>query len=1001
MTRDADVFADALELPASERAEFLDRGCAGDAMLRARVEALLALHDEASDFLDVPLKPRGAILGEEKPGDQIGRYKVLQQIGEGGCGTVYMAEQMEPVRRRVALKVIKPGMDTKAVVARFGAEQQALALMDHPNIAKVFDGGATETGRPYFVMELVQGVPITKYCDAHSLPIRARLELFTPVCRAIGHAHHHGIIHRDIKPSNILVSRHDKVPAPKVIDFGIAKATQGRLTDATFLTSVEQLIGTPAYMSPEQAGLSPIEIDPRSDIYSLGVLLYELLTGRTPFDVEKLVHSGFDEMRRRIREVEPPCPSARLRTLERITLSTIARRRDTAAPELIKLVHGDLDWIVMRCLEKDRTRRYGSADELAADIVRHLGNDPVIARPPSPGYRISKAIRRNTRAFLPAALVLSGGAVWLVERYSKSPSPDPQRVITSSPAAHERHQRSIAVLPFTNLSEERDANAFFSEGMHDDITTNLARISELRVVSRTTAVQYRETTKTIREIGEELQVAYILEGSVRRAGDTVRVSAKLINARTDEHVWAQSYHRDLNDVFAIHAAMPQEIAAALHAAISPQEKSLIDRRPTDIIAAYDLLLKARQFRRNFWGHLHASQAIAMLESALALDPTLLAGWVELAYLEGLCYQTRFGWGLSPDVQAGHLARAKKAIQSAVALAPDSPEVMRGLGEYYYRCHLDYRQALYHLEKLMKSQPNDVGGLALIGAIQRRQGQWPAAVGTFRTVVRLDPGNYTNARDLVSLLAEGRRFGEAHQEQRRIAERQVGDDFFAPYDLAFLPFLATGATRQMEDFFQQMPAEQFNSEPILALRWSWAVRRGDLTEAVRLDQLTPRTHPQEELAMGVIAATRGELGVARARLERLRARLQPQVEQDPNDHRAWGLLGEIHAVLGQKDAAFQCVKRAIDLKAISQDAYEGGRLRGKLAFAKAWTGDKTGAVSDYAELLRMPYSSRNGVPRLSFAASVHVMRHDPHYSPLRGDPRFEALLNDPKNNAPLF
>src|SRR5450755_4652874 len=294
----------------------------------------------------------------EKPGDWIGRYKLLQQIGEGGCGVVYMAEQEEPVRRKVALKVIKLGMDTTSVIARFEAERQALAMMDHPNIAKVLDAGATETGRPYFVMELVRGIKITDYCDQNKLPTRERLDLFIKICQAVQHAHQKGIIHRDLKPSNILVTLHDGVPVPKIIDFGIAKATEGRLSDLTVYTDLHQFIGTPAYVSPEQAEMSGLDIDTRADIYSLGVLLYELLTGRTPFDAQALSQSGLDAMRRTIRETEPLRPSTRLSSMLQVELTAVAERHRAEPPRLVKLIRGDLDWIVMKALEKDRTRRY-------------------------------------------------------------------------------------------------------------------------------------------------------------------------------------------------------------------------------------------------------------------------------------------------------------------------------------------------------------------------------------------------------------------------------------------------------------------------------------------------------------------------------------------------------------------------------------------------------------------------------------------------------------------
>jgi WD40 repeat protein/tRNA A-37 threonylcarbamoyl transferase component Bud32 len=418
------VFNAALELSSpAERTAYLKQACGDEPALRQRVEALLRVHAAADEFFDKATENAGARLSPavaaargpsgtvaltpltEGPGTVIGRYKLLQQIGEGGFGAVYMAEQKEPVKRRVALKIIKLGMDTRQVVARFEAERQALALMDHPNIAKVFDAGATESGRPYFVMELVRGVPITQYCDENNLPPLERLKLFTQVCHAIQHAHQKGIIHRDVKPSNILVTLHDGLPVPKVIDFGIAKATQQELTEKTVFTQFQQFIGTPAYMSPEQAELSGLDIDTRSDIYALGVLLYELLTGKTPFDAKELLAAGLDEMRRTIREREPVRPSTRVSTMADVERTSVAKHRQSEVPKLIHLLRGDLDWIVMKCLEKDRTHRYETANGLARDLERHLSHQPVMARPPSTAYRMQKFVRRNK------VIVAAGSAV--------------------------------------------------------------------------------------------------------------------------------------------------------------------------------------------------------------------------------------------------------------------------------------------------------------------------------------------------------------------------------------------------------------------------------------------------------------------------------------------------------------------------------------------------------------------------------------------------------------
>ncbi len=618
------IFEAARQLPMPEqRAAYLDQTCAGQPELRRRVEQLLIAHEQAGTFLsEPPTSPQPTIKltlpAEEKPGEKIGHYKLLQEIGEGGCGVVWMAEQEAPVRRRVALKVIKLGMDTKQVVARFEAERQALALMDHPNIAKVLDAGATDTGRPYFVMELVRGVRITDYCDQNNLSTEQRLALFSKVCQAIQHAHQKGIIHRDIKPSNILVADHDGVPVPKVIDFGIAKATSDqRLTDKTLFTAFEQFIGTPAYMSPEQANLSGLDIDTRTDIYSLGVLLYELLTGKTPFDAKELLQAGLDEMRRTIREKEPARPSTRLSTMLAGDLTTTAKHRHTDAPKLIHLVRGDLDWIVMKCLEKDRTRRYETANGLALDVQRHLSNELVTARPPSTAYRFQKLVRRNRLAFAAASAVLGSlilglvVALWLYYRETQA----------RERAGAEEQKAKVA-------SAKNEESARFLKGILESVGPSVA-------LGRDTALMREVLDKAAARVSTDLKTQPETEAEMRATLGKVYLQLA-------EYEKAEAMLREA-------LALKRQLLGAEHAetaiAMSDLGRALITRGKRD--EGENLLREALELQRKVLGaeHVEVAETLGSLawtatqqlrpEEAERLGRESLAIWQKLCSPESV------------------------------------------------------------------------------------------------------------------------------------------------------------------------------------------------------------------------------------------------------------------------------------------------------------------------------------------------------------------------------
>ena len=569
--RERDIFIEALEKDnPSERAALLDKACRADAELRRRVERLLEEHERQEVFmLDLPPAGLNATVDlpvTERPGTVIGPYKLLQQIGEGGMGVVFMAEQSQPIQRKVALKIIKPGMDSRQVIARFEAERQALALMDHPHIAKVLDGGATEAGRPFFVMELVKGIPITKYCDEHHLTPRQRLELFLPVCQAVQHAHQKGIIHRDLKPSNVMVAEYDDRPVVKIIDFGVAKATGPNLTPHTLFTAFGQVVGTLEYMSPEQAKLNALDIDTRSDIYALGVLLYELLTGTTPLSHERLTRVAFDDMLRVIREEEPPKPSTRLRDVgksdwknglpdrERATaegparqagptssLVTIAALRTIEPARLIKFVTGELDWIVMKCLEKDRNRRYETANGLAMDLARYLADEPVSAAAPSRTYRLRKFVRRHKRPVIAASaicLAILAGTVG-----------------TTIGLIGQARQRAIAERERTAALHQKDKAELAKQQTKEQLFESKINQARSLTLSQRPGQRFRSLAliDEARALGEELGLPAEKLDELRNLAISALTLPDLVPLREWQGVPPGSMHVDFDENLAIYA----------------------------------------------------------------------------------------------------------------------------------------------------------------------------------------------------------------------------------------------------------------------------------------------------------------------------------------------------------------------------------------------------------------------------------------------------------------
>lgn len=597
-----EIFLNAIEESNLEkRAAYLSDACGADARLRANVDLLLQAHDQPKNVLDeVPDKGFGdrtfatfsETIDRTDSGDTgnstdqectvIDNYRLMEQIGEGGFGLVFVAQQERPVRRQVALKIIKPGTASKEVIARFEAERQAVALMDHPNIAQVFDAGVTTDGRPYFVMELVRGVPISEFADAKRLPIDDRLRLFKDVCSAVQHAHQKGIIHRDLKPSNVMVTLHDNRPVVKVIDFGVAKAIGQSLTDKTIYTRFFSMIGTPLYMSPEQAEMSGLDVDTRSDIYSLGVMLYELLTGTTPFDRDRLDSAGYDELRRIIREEEPPVPSSRITTMGN-RLTTVAESRQTIAGRLSTSLRGDLDWIVMKSLDKDRTRRYDSAAAMAEDITRFLQQQTVDARPPSRRYQLMKFARRNRGALVTASLIsislLAGTFFSLWQMFTAMDERDRKdAALRDATIAREEVERLATVLASANVLLSSGqvhadagrwdaANQEYSEAIRLQPNYFLPWVQRAQLMTRlrlwpeaahdySQALSLGAPTQTVAWEGSAALLHFA--GRESDAAKLTSLSLRSLNEETDRPLW-----QALRDVVTVPSATSKESSALL------------------------------------------------------------------------------------------------------------------------------------------------------------------------------------------------------------------------------------------------------------------------------------------------------------------------------------------------------------------------------------------------------------------------------------------------------
>jgi serine/threonine protein kinase/tetratricopeptide (TPR) repeat protein len=881
-----------------------------------------------------------------------GDYELLEEIGRGGQGVVYRARQ-KSLNRIVALKVIGLAhWATEAHVKRFRLEAEAAASLNHPCIVPIYEVGERD-GACYFSMGLVEGGQLDAVAKREPIPIRHAAELIAKLARTVAYAHEHRILHRDIKPGNILL---DAKGEPHLTDFGLARLVE---TEST-VTRTMEVLGTPSYMAPEQAVGNNASVTGATDIYGLGAVLYQLLTGNPPF--------------------------AGGTTYETVRLVLDAEPRQ---PRLLNpKVDRDLNTICLKCLEKDPRRRYASALALAEDLERWLKHEPIRARRTGLVTGGRKWVRRNPSIAVMAALLLAfavplGVTIWRTES---------QRSAPSNAAAPEK---SIAVLPFSNLSTEQE-NAFFADGVQDEIVTDLAKVAELKVISRTSVMPYKSgVARNLRQIGQQLNVAHVVEGSVQRTGNRVRVNAQLVDARTDRHLWAQTYDRDLADVFAIQSEIAKTIAEQLQAKLSPREENAIERSPTSDISAFDLYTRAKNIlmREGFRGKADELQAVDLLTQAVVRDPSFFDAYCQLAFAHDALYF--FGY----DHTSARLALAEAALQAAARLRPDAGETHLARGRNLYWAYGDYDSALAELEIARQTLPNDARIFGLTGLIQRRQGRWEESTRNLERAAELDPRDIgTLVLGVASNYSLCRRYAEAKRWNTRALAFEPNDPATKVW-LASVDFDWKADTQPLHQTIDSIRATNPAAVPSIADFWLvCALAERDAAAAKKaliafgqepISFAPGNVRFNRPFAEGVIARMTMDDEKARSAFTAARAEQEKIVQAQPNYGPALCVLGLIDAGLERKQEALREGRRAVELLPVEKDSMNGTNMVKYLAAIAAWVGEKDLACEQLAIIIRRPSNLSYGELKLL-----------PFYDPLRGDPRFEKLVEEAKRPVAL-
>ena len=980
------ILADALEETSfEERAAMLRRSCADDKTLLREAEKLLA-HDttafeEFAEFAATRLTHNE----RDRIGERLGAYAIVRELGRGGMGAVYLAERADgQFEKRVAIKVLKRGTDSDEVLRRFRIERQILANLEHPNITRLLDAGMTSDGLPYFVMEFIEGTPITRFVERENVDLWGRLQLFLKVCAAVDLSHRHQIIHRDIKPANVLVN-HDR--EPKLLDFGIAKLLSVDSDDGDTTIAVERRL-TPMYAAPEQSEGQPATI--ATDVYSLGALLYELLTGR------------------------PPCSSSNGSLSQRgsaasegIVGHALHLPHQKPKPQLPSEVvtdpntkgqlQGQLDQIVVKAMRHDPAQRYSSVTDLSEDIERYLSRG-VAHTEHAAAVSTAEIGRRNVGAgtssrsrWYIAAMGLGAIVLAAVLLFSpRSRVPGVKRLETAaSPAGanspNAATSPSIAVLPFENLSDDKD-NAYFADGVYEDILTNLSKIGDLKVISRTSVMAYRGKTSNVRQIGKALGVSTLLEGSVRRSGNRMRVNVQLINAENDRQIWAEQYDRDLKDVFVIQSEIAETIAGQLQAKLSPSEKAAIAEAPTKDLVANDLLVRARALNdmaNNPGAKQYLLQGISLLEEAVRRDPKFVLAYCLMCETQLDLYWYGF------DHTTARREQARSALQEAERIQPDDPEVHLQKGLFAYHGFRDYTTAHAELELARRSLPNSVGLYSLLGAVDRRQARWDDALKSYDRAIELDPRNFVVMEEAAFTYGGIGRAAEAEKLLKRAVELSP-KDYFARIMVAQGPYFNhadLGPLRQQLSKFREEGAEATSNGAGAFVACALAER--DRTAAEQALTYIPAEGVAHDLEnfltprdwfVGLVARTFGDNNGARTAFAAARAIEAKIVEEQPEYAPAWSMLGLTDAGLGRKAEAISEGKRACELLPLTKDSWEGPSYIMNLAIIYSWLGEKDLALEQLAISAHNPAGISYG-----------QLKFQPFWDSLRGDPRFEKIV----------